>query len=938
LATIRDLEIKLTVDTDVASGLARASLAFRETVREADNAQDRLDRLGRSSRDVDNLGMSISRLSGHLGVLGAQGLFAVGKLGALTGSVLALAGAASSAIVPIGGLLASLAPLAGGLALLPGVVTGLAGAFGVLTLALAGASDLFKAIWEGNEKQIAEKMGQASTELRGVAEQFLRLRDNFMDVKNAVQDAFWLQLASAVKNVFNAFYLLEPALRETASAFGVVASTAISAITRMENLFSIQQIIRDVGFSVRTLNQATSSLITGFLKLGQVGTGYLRGLADAAAEVGVKFGHWLAQIAANGQALEWIKQAVEVAKQLGSVFKDLSQIVGGVFEAMRAAGTGALGVLGKILDLANEWVNSAEGQKTLIAIFQALSAIGATLTPVLEALAKAIGGIAPEVAELAKLVGPVLQDFIEALADGINQMLPGLKVFMQALRDGLHILLPILGSVGELFGALFKALAPLLPVLASLAKELLHGLVQALFYMVDPLKALIASFATFASLVGPVISDVIQELAIIFAKLLTAVAPLLPVVGKLIEVLGKAFVEVLSLIAATLEPLLPILTDTAVLIGKALVDAVVQVAPLLVDFVREFLKLLPAIVPIIPQLAALAVQYLPLMVDVLKILLPQSAELAKLFIQILQAVLPLLPRILQMSAAWLPVATNILKIAVAVSDFLLPIFDKFLPKVINVVQKVVGWFQWLFDTLLGHSIIPDIANGIKKWFDRAVGWIFDAIEFLKNLPGKIGDFISRAKDAAIEKFNDIVTFVQQLPQRIINALGDFGNLLYNSGRNLLQGLINGLWSMVQNVLNTVGDILGRIRAAFPFSPAKWGPFSGHGYTTYSGAAMMRDFAKGISSQSGLVDKALTAALSHELTPTLTPNVSGFALAPNNNIPQFAGIGPTPNGAGSIVIQNLTLQFADDRDMYTKGQEFAAGLFAYKSKGGVIPTP
>jgi hypothetical protein len=36
------------------------------------------------------------------------------------------------------------------------------------------------------------------------------------------------------------------------------------------------------------------------------------------------------------------------------------------------------------------------------------------------------------------------------------------------------------------------------------------------------------------------------------------------------------------------------------------------------------------------------------------------------------------------------------------------------------VKGVVNWFKWLFDILLGHSIIPDIVHGAIDWFNRPV--------------------------------------------------------------------------------------------------------------------------------------------------------------------------------------------------------------------------
>ena len=34
----------------------------------------------------------------------------------------------------------------------------------------------------------------------------------------------------------------------------------------------------------------------------------------------------------------------------------------------------------------------------------------------------------------------------------------------------------------------------------------------------------------------------------------------------------------------------------------------------------------------------------------------------------------------------------------------------------GIVEKIVGFFRWLWNILLGHSIIPDIVNGIINWF------------------------------------------------------------------------------------------------------------------------------------------------------------------------------------------------------------------------------
>jgi hypothetical protein len=84
-----------------------------------------------------------------------------------------------------------------------------------------------------------------------------------------------------------------------------------------------------------------------------------------------------------------------------------------------------------------------------------------------------------------------------------------------------------------------------------------------------------------------------------------------------------------------------------------------------------------------------------------------------------------------------------------------------------------------------------------------------------------------------------------LPTRILNALIGLPNSLFSSGRSMIQGFINGVKSMAQPAIDAALAIVNKVRDLFPFSPAKTGPFSGTGYTTYSGKALMEDWAKGI---------------------------------------------------------------------------------------------
>lgn len=102
-----------------------------------------------------------------------------------------------------------------------------------------------------------------------------------------------------------------------------------------------------------------------------------------------------------------------------------------------------------------------------------------------------------------------------------------------------------------------------------------------------------------------------------------------------------------------------------------------------------------------------------------------------------------------------------------------------------------------------------------------------------------------------------VGILASLPGQAQAALGNVGGVLVASGRALVQGFISGITSMIGSVISAASQIAAAARSVFPFSPAKRGPLSGKGYTTYSGKALVKDFAKGIESEVSVARAAAT---------------------------------------------------------------------------------
>ena len=137
--------------------------------------------------------------------------------------------------------------------------------------------------------------------------------------------------------------------------------------------------------------------------------------------------------------------------------------------------------------------------------------------------------------------------------------------------------------------------------------------------------------------------------------------------------------------------------------------------------------------------------------------------------------------------------------------------------------------------------INEVVNFIRSGFERANQAITNAWNV--------------ANQAIASGVNRAVAFVRTLPGRIVSALGNLGRLLWNSGVALIQGFIGGIRSMISSAVSAARSVVSSVRSFFPFSPAKEGPFSGRGYTSYSGKALVEDWAKGIE---GATPKAVRA--------------------------------------------------------------------------------
>lgn len=83
----------------------------------------------------------------------------------------------------------------------------------------------------------------------------------------------------------------------------------------------------------------------------------------------------------------------------------------------------------------------------------------------------------------------------------------------------------------------------------------------------------------------------------------------------------------------------------------------------------------------------------------------------------------------------------------------------------GIVQGVVGWFQWLWDILVGHSIVPDMINAIIAWFASLPKKVIDAVISLVmkfvDVAHKMWDQFTEASG---KKWATFIGWIKTLPQ------------------------------------------------------------------------------------------------------------------------------------------------------------------------------
>jgi phage-related protein len=747
----------------------------------------------------DRFSLSLSGLASAAGT--AAGI--LGRVGIGVAAIGAAAGTAAPLLAGIVTTLESIAP-AGAVA-----VTGMLAvtqASAAIKLGMVGVEDAVTAAFDTSKKGAEDfdaALKKLSPSARAFATQVRTMAPGLREFQQSIQERLFTGLDGVLKNLASSTMpALKKNLLATTTTLRTMAVEAAGSASALGEDGTLGKAMQGANKGLLNLATAPARIVTSLGQLAAAGAPAFDRFTGAITRTVDRISDKISTAFQSGALTGEVNAAADVLADLGQVASNVFGILGNIMAPVQAAGGGLVGTLKEITGVLKDATATEGFQSAISAVSQVMATLARTAGPLLGQALAAIGPI------LTTLQGPA-ETLIGALGAGLSPIIGALG--------------PVLQVAASAVGTLVEALAPMLPVIGELVASLLPALTP-----------LIAAAQTVFAALAPVVQTLSQTLQATLAPIL---AQLPAIIGPLADMLAGQLVMGIQLLGGLLVKLAPSFVSLGVSVGQLMAQAAPLVAMIAGLSTQLMTALLPAIQPVINVVITLASAL--------------AGQLASTLTNLVMPALRLVSDLLRgdFSAAW-----NSLKALVSgVVAHFTGTLSRIGSIVGSIVQSVVDRFTWLYNILIGNSIVPDMINGIVAWFTRLPSMAFSAlaslaggiariattalsrfraaivsgastaIGFIRGIPGRaraaltsLGGMVASVATSAFSRFrsaissgaSNAISLVRGVPGRIRGALGNAGSILYSAGRNVIQGMINGVKSMAGSLVSAAKGVVG----------------------------------------------------------------------------------------------------------------------------------
>lgn len=628
--------------------------------------------------------------------LATTALFMLSKMMAIAAG----AAVAGNLVIQLLAVVSALSSMVSFAALAPLAIGGLITTVIAAKLAFGGLGEAIKAAASGDAKQLEKAFAKLGPDAKKFVKELTPALKLWKGMKDAVQGQFLSVLSKDIPAVVKRWQpIFRSGLRSIAAEFGLLFNNIAKFFNSAQGDRLLGTFFQAGVQMVGVLRKNIGPLLDALAQIVEVVKPYWDRFIESVTGGFANFSGWLESIAQNGQLKGWLDTAIQTAKSLWDVLKNIGGIIKGILDAAggAGAGAGALGLFGAALGEINKWANSLAGQTALKQFFSAVSQVAQALSPIITIIANTIGTV----------LAPAIAGIVQGLA-------PGFIAFLQALSGALMVVAPYLPPLAEALGQILIALVPLLDPLAKIG-------------------VLIAKYLTAAlQVLAPVIGVVAQALA-------TLLAPFLDLCIKAFE---------------AIEPYIPQFTALLTQMGQAIMPLLVQIGNIFAQYFSKYLEeLATEILPeLMPKLMELAQAFSEWLLQALQMLMPYMPQIAEFMVLMMERSAALWPIIFQLATIFLKLATAAMPIGgifLRIIGFLLNLangFNRAVNDVLRFISRMLSGIQQIPGKV--RAGIGGVVDAITAPFRRALEIVRGIIADIKstvsnmNLKSLIGGAVS----------------------------------------------------------------------------------------------------------------------------------------------------------------------------------------------------
>lgn len=564
-------------------------------------------------------------------------------------------------------------------------------------------------------------------------------------------------------------------LNKTLGQTGVVSGGTLKAAQAQLGTFAL------TADQVKTLTPALADMIAnskGYNATAQDGVQIanllgkvMTGSATALSKYGVTMTDAQKKVLQEGSASEKAAMAAQV----------LEANFGGINKALANTPQGKMTVL----------QHEIAGLKTSVGndLIAAFGGVGGAVIKMVQAVEPLITAFFDKVAALAEKIGPPLEKVFGTIADRIGKLnFNGFTGQLSSLSGPIAAVTGLLGAAG-LGGALNDLSG--IPVIGGLLSKfggILKGLGGPITLVIGALAGLIATSPQLRSEFGTMLTGVFTSLQAAFQMLQPSIQTLMGALNQLVQAVMPVITNVIGQIIPMLTPIISTLVGALVpaiqgiltvvtAVVQALIPAVQGVEPIVTATITAIMLVIQALMPVISQISSL-------ITDVVAAITPVVQGLEPLVTTVVQAISGVIQALVPVIQALAPLVSDIISAIVGfIRSTLLPAIQAMLPFIQGIINGITMVVNGIVSVIQGViNLVTGLING--NWSQAFNGFkqiVYGAVQGVLGFLGGIGSAIGRIFTGA-------------------------GSWLWNAGKSILTGLLNGLKSAWRSVTSFVGGI------------------------------------------------------------------------------------------------------------------------------------